>query len=269
MSTEGEADFQELYDKIGESDWYRMIYDGGSLGEDLSDWVTEAETPNMKKPQQSVSIRLSGVEMMMAVIVESCRRINNLQEGRKPRYGCKDATEWDSGLVGAFGELALAKHLNLHWNGNVGDFDAADVGHYQVRSTVSEHNKLIVHPEDKDEDVFVLCTGKAPDLCLRGWHYGMACKNKEWWWDGGVGRPAFFVPPKELEKMSLLPDLEKLNDDGPGTPLGRLKGICDFAEKECGHDPYSSRGPETTIFEMVQSLKEKVAQAEKELGREL
>ncbi len=41
----------------------------------------------------------------------------------------------------------------------------------------------------------------------------------------------------------------------PGTPMWRLNRLAEWAEKELGHDPLSSRGFEQTIIERVAELK--------------
>jgi hypothetical protein len=45
-----------------------------------------------------------------------------------------------------------------------------------------------------------------------------------------------------------------MDDDSPGTPLGRLKAIEDFAEKRLGHSPISSRPAEVVVLETLDRL---------------
>lgn len=47
----------------------------------------------------------------------------------------------------------------------------------------------------------------------------------------------------------------QLKDDGPGTPLGIIGGICDYAERELGHNPASAKHAFTTIYEWIQAAK--------------
>lgn len=54
-------------------------------------------------------------------------------------------------------------------------------------------------------------------------------------------------------------EIERLRADGPGTPLGRIKGISDYAET-LGYEPYSSEGPEAYLFRRFDELRARVAE---------
>ena len=57
--------------------------------------------------------------------------------------------------------------------------------------------------------------------------------------------------------------IRQLEDDSPGTPLGRLHALSTFAEEECGHNPMAAMPPEVTICEYVQALKADVERLER------
>jgi len=48
---------------------------------------------------------------------------------------------------------------------------------------------------------------------------------------------------------------------GPGTPIAIIDAMFAFAERECGHDPASSRHALTTIINTIEALREQLAQA--------
>lgn len=53
----------------------------------------------------------------------------------------------------------------------------------------------------------------------------------------------------------------RLADTSPGTPLGRLEGIAQFAIDHCGFNEFDSRPPELAIFERVVELERRLAEA--------
>lgn len=151
------------------------------------------------------AIELTNHNLQTAGLVGVGRNIKGLKN--EGRYGCVTATVgWQVHCDGACGEMALAKYLGVFWDGNMGNFKAADVGALQVRTTQRAAGSLILHPGDKDEDVFILVLShNLPSFLLRGWIYGHEGKVQKWWRDGTEGRPAFFVPQSALHDMSTLP----------------------------------------------------------------
>jgi hypothetical protein len=166
------------------------------------------DTPTATDPlvlKTPTAIELSNHNLKTAGLIGVDRNINGLK--KEGQFGCNNvAVGWQSNCDDACGELALAKYLGIFWDGNMGDFQAADVGALQVRTTSLETGALILYPTDKDDDVFVLVLShKVPVYMLSGWIYGREGKLEKWWRDGTRGRPAFFVPQSELHEMSTLP----------------------------------------------------------------
>lgn len=112
-------------------------------------------------------------------------------------------------------ECAVAKHCDVYYNGNLGDFFAADAGLFQVRSTEWPNGCLCVHPEDKDHEVFVLAiTNDVIErnvVKLEGWMYGYEAKaggtkNNPLFYTKQAGRhPAFWIPQRLLWLAEDLP----------------------------------------------------------------
>lgn len=48
--------------------------------------------------------------------------------------------------------------------------------------------------------------------------------------------------------------IDPTDHDGPGTPLGRLRVISDFAEERLGHSPCSSKPAEAVVLETLDHL---------------
>ena len=66
---------------------------------------------------------------------------------------------------------------------------------------------------------------------------------------------------------TLRAQVDRYTKSEPGSPGGRVEAMCRFAEKECGHDPFSARPPEMTIIETVQNLRKEVEQWKREEAR--
>lgn len=105
-------------------------------------------------------------------------------------------------------EYLVAKYLNREWlsSGEVPDDPKnGDVeGGIQVRHTDRENGCLIVHPEDRDDQWFVLVTGKDSKLKIAGGKLGSDAKQAKFWRTEGVRYPAYFVPQHALENIDHL-----------------------------------------------------------------
>lgn len=112
-----------------------------------------------------VAVTLEDHEIIYAQTVAAMRHTQDLRAKKIPRFGDPNKMLWFN-TIGCFGELAVAKHLGLYWNGALGDYDAADVGRFQVR-TSSGDNSLSVYHWDKG-DWFVAVVGVAPKLRIIG-----------------------------------------------------------------------------------------------------
>ena len=134
------------------------------------------------------------------------RQVMNLTDGRTDAHGAApDASGWGLHIVGACGEMAVAKLLNKYWNGALGNLKADDVSMVQVRTRTKHTYDLIVHPSDPDDKMFVLVTGLPPKFRVHGWIVGGFAKTDKYWKDPAGGRPAFFVPKSDLAPMTDLP----------------------------------------------------------------
>lgn len=154
-------------------------------------------------PADGAEVNLSPREMIQGAFVGLMRQVENIAKGRRDAYGISDGFGWQAHIEGALGEMAVAKTLNRFWSG-AHQIRAEDIAGLEVR-TRSKHNyDLIVHPNDKDDSLFVLVTGLNGAYRVRGCIRGCDAKRTEWWKDPAGGRPAFFVPQAALEKMEVL-----------------------------------------------------------------
>ena len=140
------------------------------------------------------------------------RQAYNNSIGQADAYGFKgDGTAIH--VDGARAELAVALALSQGWTDFARDYDkiVADVGtNIQVRSTSYKHGNLLLHPRDKDDQVFVLVKSHDfPTMELVGWVLGKDAKRKEYWEDGSLykafaGRACYRYPHTKLKPMDTL-----------------------------------------------------------------
>ena len=123
-------------------------------------------------------INLTDDQHAEAMTVAHERQRMNVARGIRDKYGATKGLALHE--IGVMGERAVAVWRNEPWTGNLGDFKAADVGELQVRTRTEQFHKLILHPADCDQDVFVLATILSSRLVeLTGWLYGRMGKHIE------------------------------------------------------------------------------------------
>ena len=154
-------------------------------------------------------VKLTTYELMIAAQVGVMRQVHNIKKGWINGHGLKDGQDWQLHIEGCCGEFAVAKALNLHWSGAVGNLDAADVDGLEVRLRTKAHYSgapasLILHDRDSDGSMFILVVGLNGEYKLMGWIMGEEGKQKKFWSDPAGGRPAYFVPQKALYGIDLL-----------------------------------------------------------------
>lgn len=139
---------------------------------------------------------------MMCAQVGVIRHLQFIKRKARPMYGLDVNTDWKLQIEGAMSEYALAKYLNVHWEG-VGFPDADDVGKEDVRVTEYDDGHLILHPRDKDHKNYWLLTGKNGQYTVRGFIKGKEGKSDKYWrkriLPDGRDRSAYFVPQSVLQ----------------------------------------------------------------------
>ncbi|KKM95012.1 hypothetical protein LCGC14_1192430 [marine sediment metagenome] len=147
-------------------------------------------------------ITLSWHEVILGAQLGIFRQIASLKDNLPDNYGYDGKDGWTKHIEGSCGELAFAKFYNCYWDATLNTFKKGqDVGGFQVRTRSSDNYDLIVRPDDRNEDKFVLLTGRIPKFYVRGWMLGKDAKQKKWKQEYG-GRPAaYFVPASELHNL--------------------------------------------------------------------
>jgi hypothetical protein len=149
-------------------------------------------------------INLTDQEREAATAVGSRRHAEAVKKRLPDRHGFR-GDSLQIHVEGACGELAAAKALGLPWDGPVNTFKrGGDVGDLQVRTRSNHAWDLIVRPDDRDGDVFVLVTGLTPRFRVHGWIRGVDAKKDAWRKTYGGRPPAYFVPQRALRPLEEL-----------------------------------------------------------------
>lgn len=156
-------------------------------------------------------VMLSPHEMYLASMVGVRRRLASLHAGMSERNGASRhsiAEQWFFNVVGAQGELAAAKALQVYWPASINakKADADLLPNIQVRTLERHDYDLIVRADDPDGFAYVLVTGSGPQFQVHGWVYGNEAKRAEWLFDrGNRDKPCYWVPQKSLRDLATLP----------------------------------------------------------------
>lgn len=174
--------------------------------------------PLPRKAPAVVRVRLTHEQMTYAAQIGARRHIEALARNLPDRHGYDGADGWTVHIEGACGELVVAIALNRTWEATVNTFKVGgDVGHLQVRTRSKHGYELLVRDGDRDEDIFVLVTGQAPNYRIVGWIRGVDAKRPEWQQTHGNRPPAYFVPHRALRAF---PDRRGAGEPAPPIPSG-------------------------------------------------
>ena len=142
-------------------------------------------------------VRLSLSEMQIAAQAAVQRQLQNLKNNAEPAFGAGNKNDWQLHIEGCLGEMALAKSLGVYWDGK-GIMRSFDVGSYDVRTTSGENSRLIIHDSDPDDRFIFLLVGSNGSYRICGGIIAKDAKQQKYWVDPGTGRPAYFIPQKDL-----------------------------------------------------------------------
>lgn len=150
------------------------------------------------------TVTLTPSEMHSAATVGLARWLTSRVRNYRPTAP-HDSTWRNIGadISGAVGELGFCRVFGLFWPARVGTPDLPDVDpNIEVRYTELPSGKLKIKQSDPDDWWAYLITGPMPTLTVRGGiKIGTAKRHPEWIADpGGLGAPAWWVPPEALHR---------------------------------------------------------------------
>jgi len=144
-------------------------------------------------------MKLTWPELLLGAMVGSMREVSAISNNR-PDKGEMPRCPWEGHIEGALAEMFVAKTLGVYWSGNLGDLQAADASVLQVRSTKYPTGRLMLHPEDKDDDWFVLVIGDKGAYRIAGCLKAKDGKRAEYW-DETLPAPCYAVPQAAMMAM--------------------------------------------------------------------
>lgn len=159
-----------------------------------------------------IKIVLDTKEQQRAKDEGTKRRLRCIAENRIQRNNFlgTEQKKLENDIVGAIGELATAKYLNLERfafkepDQIKGSVDLPP--NLDVKCPRGHGRRLIVYLNDDPQKIFVLATYEQPEVWLHGWTYGHRVMKDCFLEDPVGGRPAYFVRPSVLLPMPTLKD---------------------------------------------------------------
>lgn len=154
-------------------------------------------------------------ERALGVFVGELRQKEAERLGHTDRHGADMEDGFNIHIMGATGEVAFCKSINLCrvWNGRlvypiltVNAGKAPDFGkNIQVRTRSRQSYELIVRDDDSDDQVHVVTVQGSQLWTVKGWVWGHEAKRPEWKKNHGGRGDAWFVPDDALHDLSEIP----------------------------------------------------------------
>lgn len=150
----------------------------------------------------SVAIDLTASEILMGAHAGCMRQLEAIREGLKSTNNKdeeRDDDNWQIHIEGALAEQAVAKYLNVYWDGK-GTRGGADLcGYIDVKHSPNPTHRLIVKQNGHKDWLYWFVTGGYGMYQIHGWCWGVDAKRDDYWEDPtGGGRWAYFVPRHAL-----------------------------------------------------------------------
>lgn len=163
----------------------------------------------LDRPEIVVTI---GPDVARRVREEAAAVVEHGRSNKTERFGAqtdpeRQANRLQRNVDGFAAEEAAASYFGVTRTQRgivVKDFATDLTNRVQVRQTAHATGSLIVHPDDRDEEPFLLAVGTMPMFRLVGWILARDAKAERWWQTPPAVRfPAYFVPQAELHRLPL------------------------------------------------------------------
>ena len=133
------------------------------------------------------------------------RRIRAMQKDRRPNQPERPDHEqhwWQTDIIGAIGEYAVAKALGQQWQDLTSDVNGKDVLDYQVRTIENPKGGLKVRRHDNPLDIYILAQVSRNRVLIHGWMPG----HQVIAYDHEIYPNCWTIPTAMLYKMADLPE---------------------------------------------------------------
>ena len=123
-------------------------------------------------------VQLTWAEMLHGAQVGVMRQLKAISNGSKPGYGLK-GLGWNETILGALGELAFSKAMNLYWDNMFGDRPnrKPDVGGYEIKTVSDPSHRLVVRDNTPDDVRVALVVCEGDVFTVAGWITGGKAKQ--------------------------------------------------------------------------------------------
>ena len=155
--------------------------------------------------RQQILVRLCEADMQIACHGGVNREIIGGKHPKSPEVKYWDQHYWQSHIIGAISEYAVAKLFGLEWHWERQP-DKYDVGTYQVRATENPSNRLLVRKNDNPTDQFIFCKVHQNRVLIEGWTTGQRVIDN----DDEIFNGTYVMPDYLLYPLSDLPDFPQL-----------------------------------------------------------
>lgn len=151
-----------------------------------------------------MDVQLTLSEISTAANVGVRRRLASLAQSLRDKGGVVKH-EWEMDIIGAIGELSVAKGLGLYWPAGVNTWKLPDVGALHVRTTTHADGRLLIRPNDGYGIYILVVVGRVGQARLAGWIDFKDVRNPEWFTQPDANRPGCWaIPQSALKPMSEL-----------------------------------------------------------------
>lgn len=153
-----------------------------------------------------ITVELSPYEMLVGSQIGCIRNTEAVVNKCQSKNGTRPEDNFKISIMGALGELAVAKALKIKWTPGINTFkDVPDLlPDIEVRCRSFSGAELIYRPDDCDDRKYVLVTGVGPKMVVRGWMRGKDCRKTKWWADPNNRGFCWWVPQDVLRPLEEL-----------------------------------------------------------------
>lgn len=172
--------------------------------------IKEAPIPNY--------VTLVDYEFRNAALIGFTRAVNSILKKSKSYFPEKyEGQTWHNNILGACGEAAVAKFLNVYWGGGVDTYNQSDLIGYPCEIRTTTHKVLKPKIRPKDSGIIIAVVADPKDKMrfkIWGWLDAQKGKQDEWYHadqDSLNPSPCWFPPLDVWHDMTTLPK-ESKND---------------------------------------------------------
>ena len=119
-----------------------------------------------------ILVTLNEAELEEAALGGVRRRIHGITRGRRsthPETPDHLQNWWQSDIIGAMGEFAVAKALGVTWDATIGRVDRKDVLDFEVRTTERPKPQLRYLLHNDPNSKYILCSYRGNQVLIQGW----------------------------------------------------------------------------------------------------